>query len=499
MDKAAKVRIKLKKDLIFYALHNLKITTKEMGVKPLVFNKAQLYLHKKLEEQKAKQGFVRAIVLKGRQQGCSTYVGARFYHKIVHSEGAKAFVMAHDRETTKSLFEMSLMFYSKSESFLKPSCSQNSQNRLFFDKINSGFKIGTAGFSQVGRGQTIHYAHGSEVAFWDSGGDVARGIMQAVPNTDNTEIILESTSQGKSNFFYQQWVLAERGESSFIPVFIPWYWQEEYVGKGQLVGLTAEEKHLKEVYSLQDGQLLFRRNKIAEMSSDGTDGEWAFKREYPNSAQEAFETKDDNSFIKDIHVSRARRCNVSVPLDEHDLILGVDVARFGDDKTSMVFRKANIAFGLKSFQHKNNMEVAGMIAATLERHPQISKVYIDLGGGAGVVDRLHELGYIGKVVGVNFGSAADNDQKYYNKRAEMWGEMRQWLADGDVKIPDDDLLHNDLIALQYGFHSDSKIKLEKKEDLKKRTGRSPDAGDALALTFANMGYDLTKINLENII
>lgn len=504
MDKSSlneelQLRKRLLNDFTFYAQKNLKITTKEGGVRPFIINKAQQYIHKKLEEQFSQRGYVRAIILKGRQQGCSTYIGGRYYHKTTHNKGRQAYIMAHNKETTQSLFEMSLRFYSNSSPFLQPSCSQNSQNRIVFDKLNSGYRIGTAGASQVGRGQTIHYAHGSEVAFWNKGNEISKGLIQAVPDIAGTEIILESTSDGKNNFFYQQWRAAERGEGRFIPIFVPWFWQDEYSDSSKrLENITSEEKELQGIYSLSESQLLWRRFKISAMASDGTDGEWAFKREYPNTSQEAFETRDSNSFIKDLHVTRARKSTVSVENRDKDLILGVDVARFGDDKTSMIFRQGNVAFGLKNYSHKNNMEVAGIIAATLEKYPQISKVYIDLGGGAGVVDRLHELGFYGAVVGINFGSSSSNS-KYLNKRAEMWGDMRQWLADGNVKIPDDDLLHDDLICVNYSYHSDSKIRLEKKEDIKKRTGRSPDLSDALALTFANSFYDLSKFDVSSIL
>jgi hypothetical protein len=109
-----------------------------------------------------------------------------------------------------------------------------------------------------------------------------------------------------------------------------------------------------------------------------------------------------------------------------------------------------------------------------------------MGGiGAGIYDRLKELNYTRVVVGVNFGSKSDEADRYLNKRAEMWGKMGDWLKDqGGVKIEDNDELHSDLIAPRYTFDSQGRLKIEPKDEIKKRYLKSPDLGDALALTFA---------------
>jgi hypothetical protein len=85
---------------------------------------------------------------------------------------------------------------------------------------------------------------------------------------------------------------------------------------------------------------------------------------------------------------------------------------------------------------------------------------------------------------VNFGQRAEEAERYINKRAEMWGEMGQWFKDGGVKIEDEDDLHSDLIAPHFTFDSQGRLKLESKDEIKKRYTKSPDLGDALALTFA---------------
>jgi hypothetical protein len=130
------------------------------------------------------------------------------------------------------------------------------------------------------------------------------------------------------------------------------------------------------------------------------------------------------------------------------------------------------------------MEVAGMCARILRAEPVV-RMFVDVGGlGAGVVDRLNELGFSDRVEGVNSGEKALEPDRYSNRRAEMWGQMSDWLKTTPCRIPDNDSLHADLIGPSYKFDSNSRLMIERKEDMKKRGLRSPDEADALALTFA---------------
>jgi hypothetical protein len=162
-------------------------------------------------------------------------------------------------------------------------------------------------------------------------------------------------------------------------------------------------------------------------------------------------------------------------------VLGVDVARFGDDKSVFIYRQGTVAFGLKKMKDQDTMRLAGLVAQEIEKEKP-DAVFIDVVGiGAGVVDRLRQLNH--RVIGVNAGSAATDDAKYANKRAEMWCSMRDWLAECG-QVPGDLELRNDLAGPTYHFDNRNRILIEKKEDMKKRGLASPDAGDALSLTFA---------------
>jgi hypothetical protein len=476
------IRQRLKDDYPHYAAKCLKIRTKEGSVEPFLLNKAQQYIHQRLEEQKQRTGRVRAIVLKGRQQGCSTYVEGRYYWRVTHRKGVRAFILTHDAEATNNLFDMALRYHENCHPLVQPVIGASNSKELSFSELDSGYKIGTAGNKGVGRSSTIQYLHGSEVAFWPNAAEHAKGILQAVPDLPDTEIILESTANGLGNYYHEQWQQAETGESEFIAIFVPWFWQEEYrKTPAEKITLTEIERDLKQQFSLDDDQLNWRRTKVIELSANGVDGEKAFKQEYPCTAAEAFQTSGEDSLISPDLVLKARK---SIAEEYGSLIIGVDPARFGDDRTSIIRRRGRVAYKLESHSKKDTMEVAGIVHLIIKQEKP-TKVFIDVGGlGAGVVDRLREMGYEKIIVAVNSGEKALDQAKYFNKRAEMWGVMKEWLIDTPCQIPDSDTLHADLCAPSYKFDSNTRLQLEKKEEMKKRGLRSPDEGDALALTFA---------------
>ena len=164
------------------------------------------------------------------------------------------------------------------------------------------------------------------------------------------------------------------------------------------------------------------------------------------------------------------------------LTMGVDVARFGDDESVIRFRRGRDARTMPAVKYRgiNTMELSANVAALIDKHNP-DAVFVDGGGvGGGVVDRLKQLGY--RVIEVQSGERAGDPEKYLNRRAEMWGEMREWLTTGC--IDNDDALIDDLTGPEYSIHLKGQIKLETKDSMKKRGLASPDDGDALALTFA---------------
>lgn len=478
------IRQKLKDDFSHYASKCLKIRAKSGAVVALSLNAAQQYIHEQIEKQRAETGKVRAIVLKGRQQGCSTYAEGRFYWRTTHTKGLEAFILTHEEKATVNLFDLAKRYHDNCPQVVRPSTGASSAKELKFDKLDSGYKVGTAGNKAVGRSSTVQLFHGSEVGFWPNAQQHAAGILQAIPDEEGTEVILESTANGLGNFFHEQWQKAESGESEYIAIFVPWYWQKEYRKEiPDDFTMTKEEHELMELYGIDPSQILWRRNKIIELN-DPT----LFKQEYPFTSAEAFQSTGLDPLISPELVIRARKCIVKEDVGAR--ALGVDPARFGADRTSLALRQGRKVHWIKSHSKKDTMEVAGIVLQEINKEKLQSvkgdRVFIDVGGlGAGVFDRLKEIVSDTRLlVAVNFGGSPLDAVKYKNKRAEMWGEAKVWLTNEPCDIPDSDELHSDLTQVQYKYDSNGALILEKKEDMKKRGLRSPDCGDSLALTFA---------------
>ena len=483
-------RQRLKDDYAHYAANCLKIRTKSGGIEPLALNRAQQYLHKIAEEQRRLTGMVRLIVLKGRQQGISTYIEGRLYWRVTHRKGVRAFILTHEDAATANLYEMVQRYHEHCPIPVKPLTGAANAKELNFSKLDSGYKVGTAGTKGVGRSSTIQYFHGSETSFWPHADTHAMGVMQAVPREPDTEVFLESTANGLGNYYHAQWQLAEAGMSDFIAVFLPWYWQDEYQIEGD-INLTPAESDLLKQYGpdgLTKAHLAWRRQKIVELSTSGdtSSGEWRFRQEYPMNAAEAFTTSGDTGLISAEAVMRARKHKARASGAK---VVGVDPARYGDDSTGIAHRQGRECSRIESLKGLSTMQVAGLIGKLLQdpvtQEPSdIDMVFIDVGGlGAGIVDRLIELGFEDRITAVNFGEKALDVDRYSNKRAEMWCEMNEWLQ-MPVSIPDEDGLQADLCAPEYEYDSASRVVLESKKHMRARGVRSPDKGDALALTFA---------------
>lgn len=194
--------------------------------------------------------------------------------------------------------------------------------------------------------------------------------------------------------------------------------------------------------------------------------------------------------------------------DSYTLNVGVDVARFGDDKTIIAPRIGNRVLELQPYTKKDTMETTGNVLRTIDKlkemHPQINRIVIkidDDGLGGGVTDRLREinrqqnLGYI--IVPIKNGSKANDATHYYNKAAEMWDTLRELLDEnlskflqgeaGVIELPKDDILIKQLSARKYKIDSKGRIELESKEEMKRRIGESPDRADAVIYSFAEDG------------
>jgi hypothetical protein len=164
------------------------------------------------------------------------------------------------------------------------------------------------------------------------------------------------------------------------------------------------------------------------------------------------------------------------------VVIGVDVARFGDDRSVITIVKGHKVLPQIILRGMDTQELAKRVYdESLLHHAEEINVDV-IGVGGGVVDALNSIGVQG-VNGVNVAEPAWNNDKYANLKAELWFSLRQRLLDGEVSLPDDKDLERELMC-SYKYNLTGKIVIQAKDDVKKALGRSPDLADSLVLAFA---------------
>lgn len=200
-----------------------------------------------------------------------------------------------------------------------------------------------------------------------------------------------------------------------------------------------------------------------------------------------FPATDDDAVISLELCEEAVRRDVR-PIETLPIIWGVDVARFGSDRSAIAKRRGNAQFELsKSWRNKDTMQLSGIIKAEYDgthKPYRPDQINIDIIGiGAGVVDRCRELGL--PVRGINVSESPAIAERYNKLRDELWFKAKEWLEERDSKLLDDDNLIGELTQPKYGFTSSGKLKVEGKDEMKKRGLDSPDIADAWIMTFAS--------------
>jgi len=271
------------------------------------------------------------------------------------------------------------------------------------------------------------------------------------------------------------------------------------VRSGQGVGKTS----LESVVLILKENIEMLRRKYQEGSDP-----WRVRvlGEFPKGESDSLITLEavETSTIKEVDIS-----------NDFTLHIGADIARYGDDETTIAPRIGGKVFDLITYSKKSTMETAGNILRTVtsfkNNHPQVNRVKIkidDDGLGAGVTDRLREvvyqegLGY--EIIPIQNGSSAIEKENYYNKASEMWDNLREELdtnlscfiqnKEPSIQLPKDDKLIKQLSSRKYSVDSKGKIQIEPKKEMKKRLGESPDRADAVIYSFAeNSNTDLSLL------
>jgi len=363
--------------------------------------------------------------------------------------------------------------------------------------------VATAGQKAGGRSRTSSLFHGSEVAFWANAADHFSASVQTVPDLPGTEILLETTGNGASGEFYERWQDAVAGKGDYIAIFVPWFWQEEYVRtpppgfelSNEPGDTGISEIEYAKLFALPPERMAWRRAKLAELRSVHR-----FDQEYPATQGMAFQSADTaKSLITPIQVLRARKregIEGSGPL-----VFGIDPSGPGKDRFAVAARQGPKLLWTEHRQVPETQEAVLWVRALIDDHCP-DRAFVDLGNiGHAIVSLLKANNarakdgrlYADIVRGVNFGAPSQAKMARpkvpgpKNRRAEMWDRSREWLEMEDgVSLPDDEMLQADATAPRIKPLLSNDFLIESKEEMRKRGVRSPDIWDAVVLTFAEI-------------
>lgn len=296
-----------KEDHNLFAKSYIKITDKKGDVVPLECNNVQKEITREIQKLRAKDIPPRIIVLKSRQMGVSTNEQARMMRNCATKPNRQGLIVAHRDDATTTIFEKSKFMYEHLPDDIKPKKRASNARELIFDTptsyvgkekgLNSGIKVQTAGSTGIGRGDTNHYVHLSEFAFWEGVDDKSpikqlNGIMQSVPDIKDTLVVIESTANGY-NDFKTLWDEAVAGKNGWTALFYPWYVHEEYVRPFEdemqkdkfMLEMDEYETYLYEELGLSLERINWHRyTKKTKCSNDLNQ----MKQENPSTAEEAF-------------------------------------------------------------------------------------------------------------------------------------------------------------------------------------------------------------------
>lgn len=353
----------IKDDFYIYCERNLYIQDKMTGeIVPFVLNWAQRLLVERVMADIAAGRPVRYIVLKARQMGLSTVIEALCYWWTTTHKNIKSVIIAHETEASSNLYTMFKRYFDNSHAHFQPRRKYNNKKELVFDvddNIKEEYKaqgkkspgLGSEIKTLVakegkGRSATIHFFHGSEVAFWEAKADVVSSAVQAVPMHKNTFAFLESTANGVGGYFYDEWQFAKKGEGTFKPLFFAWHEHDEYEIDEPAGLLNEEELELIEIFKEKgypveswDRKIVWRRMKMKDFRSDPK----KFYQEYPKDDMEAFLSSGRPKFDTKMLVNMENyvmKHNKAHPQRFGSILLNPDTT----SKDKYIFKEAEVLF-----------------------------------------------------------------------------------------------------------------------------------------------------------
>jgi hypothetical protein len=284
-------------------LSDIRIQTKNRRIVPFIPNPDQVnlldtYLSDWRAGDFSQLKGIHELILKARQLGFSTLIEILFFIDTINTPNTRTVVLSKDQATADNIFLMVKTMYDLLPEEKRPHASTSTTTEYYWPEINSRYESHTVGSGGVGRSLTINNLHWSEVAHSRNSQKAAADILNAVPEDGN--VFLETTAKGTGEFFHQEWIKAETGESSYNHRFVNWTQNKDYERDPEKVPPFASEKELareqvlRDLYGLTERQIAFRRAKMREP------GQYhIFVQEFPLTAREAFISSGDPFFMNE--------------------------------------------------------------------------------------------------------------------------------------------------------------------------------------------------------
>jgi hypothetical protein len=297
-----------RRDFFWTCKHLLKILPKDAPIMPLRLNWPQRYIAEHYLIPAHQRNMPLALsILKARREGVSTLISAWHYHKVRWFRGRRAMVYANDEDTLSELFSMTSRFHDYLPESMQIATSANNTKELEYAELDSRIGKRVAGHKDVGRGKTIHHAHMSEADFYEAPNTVFAGVVEAVPTTGPSTLILETTANGDGGFFHQHWQELKKQKGRmfsnryWFPVFLPWFLHPDHQSEAPRDWEpTDEEAERMQAYRLSRSQIFWHHQKGQELEivHPGR-GKKFLAQEYPYNDEECFVQAGDCIFSED--------------------------------------------------------------------------------------------------------------------------------------------------------------------------------------------------------
>lgn len=479
-------------DIEKFSRECLKIRDKKGDLVPLTFNPLQKITHRAAEKQKAETGRVRAIVLKYRRGGASTYILARGYQRATLHHGVSVAIMAHVSQSTNALYRIVKRFHDHNP--IAPPLAVSNVKGLEFDGMDSRYGVFSAENEEGGRGDEVSFLHVSEAAYASNLEGLMSGIGNCVSDMPGTEIWLESTAKEPFGDFYDRCMDSLAGAGEYKLIFVPFTedpLNAEKPPEGFEPSFEREheafpsEAELMDMQGLTLDQIYWRRKKMG-----GKRNIIKFSREFPITVSDAFSAVDDASFISPVDIIRARNANLPA---YGATIIGVDPSGEGKDRFVITVRKGRKITRIEQRTKVKFNEGLEFIKGVIDDEKP-DRVNIDCGGGgngAAYSSTLRDDPKYAEIVrGVNFGNTSQAKLRRPDKpgpvdrKAEMAKRVKDALESLEgLDLPDQEDIQSDFCSVKIEYTSpEGDFRLVPKKKLKTR---SHDLFDSVGLTFAD--------------